>query len=110
MALFAQAAPAAKPAVAEGHDSRTEFMPIEPLGTNLGSESISGLQLKKTEPIGLPKVSTDLKGAALDDQIREQRAEFYTVIAVIAVLVSLAAFFYFRRGQRNFAGQGANRN
>jgi hypothetical protein len=110
MALLGEVKPVAKPAVTEGHDSRTEFMPIDPLGTNLGSESISGIQLKPTEQIGLPKVSTGLKGAVLDDQIRQQRAEFYTVIAVIAVLVCLVAFFYFRSGQRNFAGQGSNRN
>lgn len=110
MVLFGEVTPGTKPPASEGHDSRTEFMPIEPLGTNLGNESISGAQFKATEPIGLPKASTGLTGVALDDQIREQRAEFYTVIAVIAVLVCLAAFFYYRRGQINFAGQGANRN
>ena len=110
MALFGEVVPVAKPVSVEGQDSHTEFMPIEPSGVNFGGESISGTQLKKAEPVGFIKVSSDLKGAALDDQIREQRAEFYTVIAVIVTLVCLTAFFYFRRGQRNFAGQGANRN
>ena len=110
MALFGEVTPIAKPASAEGQDSLKEFMPIDLPGANCGSESISGIQLKKADPVGLTKVSSSLTGEALDDQIREQRAEFYTVIAVIAALVSLAAFFYFRRGQRNFAGQGANRN
>lgn len=110
MVLFSEVTPGTKPSAAEGHDSRTEFMPIEPLGTNFGNESISGAQLKTTETIGLPKASDGLTAVALDDQIREQRIEFYTVIAVIATLVCLAAFFYYRRGQINFAGQGANRN
>ncbi len=107
MAVLAQAE-SAPPAAQPTRDSRQDFMPVDPLSTRLGGDSISSTAVSNERITVLARNGVE-PGLSVDERGRARRLELVTVLLVIAAVAVAAIWFYWSRGHFNFAGQGHNR-
>ena len=89
-------------------DSRQDFMPVDPLNTRLGGDSISSTVVPAERITVLARNGVE-PGPSVDERGLSRRLELVTVLLVIAAIAVAAIWFYWSRGHFNFAGHGNNR-